>query len=496
MEMTGKSQSNSRGAWALPKEGPLWLDNAIFWIIPALAAIVIFRQPFGLGDLGWQVTVGDLIVRHGSPFIPEQFAARHLGEPSMPNAWAAQVIYAKVHDLFGFRGLRAFDTILWACGPAIAVIPARLKPEARLAILFALVVGYMLAIPAGNARPQNFASLGFGITMVLLQRIPSWRVALFAGLPFFVVWQNLHPSVPVAALVLGMVTAVHWFQNFRGKGERPIALTVLTMVAGVSVFATPAGISIIQFAGQNTIASKALGASEWFPLWHPVNRQFLPVFIASVVAVCIVGVKERKGIPLELLIPLLATMVLTLFTARFLLFYAIATVPFLARLRLNFSLPQKTDMRTIATGFAVSAILIILLSTAMPFKPRTEKADEVFGALAMEAKKNGITGGTVFNEPSLGGAITYFGFPHWQVAFDGRFYLYGPAEIHLLKRTASDGSVLADIERLYHPNAYALDPSRSAALVKALAARPDIWRRVYDNGYAVLYIRHLPQPAK
>lgn len=459
----------------------------IFWAIPVLAVIAALRTPFGFADLGWQVRLGDQMLREGTPWIREAFAATHIGDPMVPNAWLSQVLYAWTNAVAGFTGLRMLDILFWASGPVIASLPARLLPERRLAIVIAMAMGYLLLLPTSDIRPQNFASAGFALTLVMIQTVKSWRTALALGLPLFVLWQNLHPSVPIAALVLGLVSTVQWGLYLAGKANRPVALSALTAAAGAAIFATPAGVSVLAFARYNTIASKAFGATEWFPLWHPVNRPFLVVFLASVALVAAVCWIERKRLTPGIVIPAMVTMVMALITARFLFFYAIAIVPLLALLQIGKAPMHAASSRSILTGSAISALAAALASFVMPFLPQRDQGEEL--AKRLIACTDAGASGTVFNAPTLGGAIVFYGTSHWKVAFDGRFYRFSRSEIQLMQRTATEGDTLFQIERIYHPAAFALDLERSRALVTRIEAQPEAWERIFDNGQDVLFIR-------
>ncbi|MGQ4827758.1 hypothetical protein, partial [Enterococcus faecalis] len=60
--------------------------------MPLAVAIVVFRQPVGIVDIGWQIALGRRIAEYG-PWLREIFVASHRGEALVPNAWAAQVLY-------------------------------------------------------------------------------------------------------------------------------------------------------------------------------------------------------------------------------------------------------------------------------------------------------------------------------------------------------------------------------------------------------------------
>lgn len=459
------------------------------WLIPALVAVALCRNP-GPADLGWQLQIGRFMIKEG-PFLHEKLVVTHLGEALVPNAWLAQIVYARLFDWVGLRGLRAADAMLWIAGPLLAAIPARLRSAKPLPTFYALVIGFAVAMPSAGIRPQSFASLCFGLTLMMIQMAKPRRTMLLPGLLLFVVWQNLHPSVPLAALTIGTIAAVQWARHLAGQADRPVAFTVLALAASAAIFATPAGTAILAFARYNATASIAFGATEWFPLWHPYHRAALLSVLASAAIVLLVVVQQRKTIPVCELVPALITFAMALTAARFVLFYAIAIVPLLTRLDIGSVQTFRIGLRRIVAGHAVAALLVIGVAMSMPVRPDSAGGREIFAALTRR-----LHGGTVFCDPAFGGSFTLDGYPNWKVSFDGRFYLYRPEEIARLHRSYWDGSVLTEIERIYHPAAYALNASHSAALVHELTGHPESWLRVYDNGVSMLFVRIAPPTAR
>lgn len=437
------------------------------WLMPLAVAIAVFRQPVGIVDIGWQIALGRRIAEYG-PWLREIFVASHRGEALVPNAWAAQVLYAWAFDHGGLRLLRAIDAIAWLSGPLVVALSARQRGGAAAV---ALGLALLLAEPTGLLRPQSFAALGFGL-MLVLGRATDWRRVALPGAVVFVVWQNLHPSVGLAALCLAVMAGFALIQ--RGT-DAARALAVLALLAGLALFATPAGLAVLDFARGNTAASLAFGATEWFPLWHPYHREKLLAVIATALLALAIGWRERRDLRAVEVVPLAITFVMALFAARFILFYAIALIPLLARIAPANAAPRHQGLAWVAAMAGVAGLSWVL--------PVTEQYRDVARAVL----RQGGTG-TVFCDPLLGGAIALDGDMHRAVAFDSRYYLYTPAEVALLRRAAIDPAALAAIEQVWHPDAYALLRARSPALIAALAARPS-WRKAYDNGAAVVYVR-------
>ena len=88
------------------------------------------------------------------------------------------------------------------------------------------------------------------------------------------VWQNVHPSLPVAAGVLG-VQAVGQYADERwgrarpgGRWKRPL---MTALIAGAFVFCTPTGFGILEISARNASTWGVLPAVAP-PLERLVNR--------------------------------------------------------------------------------------------------------------------------------------------------------------------------------------------------------------------------------
>lgn len=462
---------------------PGLLAEALYRFLPALMLAAVLLRPVGVSDLGWQLRLGGLMDQYASPFVREQFVANHIGEQLTPNAWLAQLAFYQVWSVWGLVGLRALDALLWMGGLLAVTIATRRRVDRPLAVVFALIVAFVVALPSASIRPQSFASLAFGLTLILIRSSKPLPVTLALGALLFVAWQNFHPSVSLAALIIGIIAATKWYQHLTGSGDRPWNLSALALLAAASVFCTPAGTGILQLARYNTEASLYYGATEWFPLWSPVNRAFLFTVAVSAATACVAILKNRRHISPEEAIPFLVTLILAIFAARFILFYSISIIPILSWIK--FGSFYDTAGRTRLRKFSVVSWLVC--AGELLIAPITVEKDIPVAALK---ELNSVAGnGTIFCDPAFGGVLVYAGFPHRRVAFDGRFYLYSIPELSRFKDTRYNPNLLFEIDRIYHPIGFALAPIHSLALIRELRAHPQIWSEIHRADDAVFFIR-------
>jgi hypothetical protein len=434
------------------------------WAVCGLLLAVLALREIPLSDLTTHLKLGGRMVSEGTPYLREIYAVGHIGEALSPIGWLAQALYHLVYAALGWPALRAFDALVWFAGFATGLFP--LREKRAVGMVAALAIGFAIALPAAGIRPQSFAALGFGLTLLLL-RHPS-RKAMLWSVPLFVFWQNLHPSVTVAVAVIGAVALPPWVAFLRKRGPIPSKLTMMGITAVLAIFATPAGADFLVTAGSNAQASHLAGATEWFPLWSPVNQAFLFPVIISALFVALLGRKARWADFASCIV----CFFLTLLAVRFVVFYAIALVPLLANSIAMGPRPARPVPALATAGLLGVAALML---APVRFSPSPEGPAALRGSF-----------GTFYTDPNLGGLVEG---PTRRVTLDGRFYLYSDEELREIWRTQSDPATLHAIEAQFRPAGFALTHFRSAALIDALERRPQQWRKVWEDEYSVYFVR-------
>lgn len=451
---------------------PAWLGPAALVFVPVISLMLLVERPVWDVDIFWQLRLGELILARGGPVPAEPFAARHLGEHLPSLAWAGQALYAALRELGGWSLLRTVDALCWLSGFWAAAAAARQRGASALGLAMALALGLIAALPQASVRPQSLAALGFGLLIALALRPmrPPWCIGLVALL--LVVWQNLHPSVAIAAVWLGALAVLRWAEAMRRRaGPWPWQESALVAIAVIAMVLTPEGWGIFAVSAANAAASRAMGVSEWLPLWDPVNRQVaVPILAVAMISGWLV---RRSGrFAADELLPALALLALTFAGYRFVLFWAIAMVPVIAR-----AVPPGPEVRLPLTLRALPLTLAAVLGMVLPtrFDPSLP-----LGPIA-RLRETGVKG-TIYAHFPWGGPLIDAGWPDWQVAYDGRYYRYTAAEWQAYAAAGRGELALPRIEAEWHPAAFLLDPGWNAPLIAALRAQPARWRELPGAG--------------
>ncbi|MBO0699488.1 MAG: hypothetical protein J2P46_13920 [Zavarzinella sp.] len=439
-------------------------------------------------DVFWRLPLGELSLAQGGPVRYEPFAASHLGEPMTSLYWLGHMVYSLAWKAGGWPAVRALDALALVSGFWVIGAAVRRAGAPVAAVLVALGIGFMAAMPCASLRPQSFAALGLGVALAVLRLNPTPARGLAVLAVTFVLWQNLHPSVGVAAIVFAAAAAVGWFRRVtKHRPERPWLTTGGAALAGLAVFATPDGVGILPLTAYNAQVSTRFGVNEWLPAWDPSNYPASLTFGVGALAAGWLIARNWRRVDLEEAAPAAVLFVLTLAAHRFALFWGIAIVPVLAR-----CLTPESAGATGPTGRQwVTCVTGALLMFAVVGLAGLVRPTWFYEALPLEGvnrlRATGVRG-VIYCHHLYGGPVIGAGYPDWVVAFDGRYYLYRPEEWDFYLATIRGEVAVEEIERRYHPVAFFLRPGADAGLIRRLEGDPH-WQRVYEDRVSCAFVR-------
>jgi hypothetical protein len=459
----------------------------VYWITVAVLLSVQLSRTIHDVDIFWQLKLGEITLTTGLP-ATEPFLAGKDNEPLAVVAWLGQAVFAAVRLIGGWDLLRLFDAIAWLGGfVAVGWSLARRLRNHWFAVL-ALWVGWFAVVPFASIRPQTFALLCFGLLVVLVRSNQTDRAKVMLGAVLLIFWQNLHPSVAVAAAYLAASAVGEWGAYLFRRGPQPgFARIVLVPIAGIATLATPAGFDIYRIAADNRdrCVWDQLRITEWLPIWEEFpsygRANATPILLATV---AILFVRGRR-VAITDLLPLLALTVMTCLTFRFVLFWGIAVIPVWVQCLTAFTDPPRLgpQRRNVRRAIAAAAMLVALLPLRvwplnflnyLPFA----------GIAALQAEH---VRGPVYCNYLWGGIITDFGYPDWRPTHDGRYYLFTRAEL-AAHFAASRGEVpLAELEERFRPVAFFVRPGYDDGLIARLRIAPQ-WREVFADRDSVVFI--------
>jgi hypothetical protein len=172
-------------------------------------------------------------------------------------------------------------------------------------------------------------------------------------------------------------------------------------------------------------------------------------------------------------------LLLTLTAYRFVLFWAVAMVPVIAR-------AAGEPNRERRTSPAKVLLPILLIAVITPLLAPTRFA-ETLPLPALERLRREGVHGTIYGDFPFGGAIIDAGYPDWHVAYDGRYYRYARKEWQYNGGIENGIVPLVDVIAKWNPAAFVLDEYHNAPLAGELARSPQ-WRSIWSQRGIVVYV--------
>jgi len=494
-------------------------------------------------DLFWQVKLGQLVLQQDELIRSDPFTSTHGGEPVPPIAWLSQVFYALVHRAGSWRLLHQVNALVFAGGLLFASLTVRGRDSSTLAGILGLSLGVLVAAPHCEIRPHTLAMFCFALFLLVAEaELRAWRKLALAG-TILILWQNMHPSVLVGAVTIGARAGAGWLRCLRDyRAARPWWPTALALLAALSTVATPLGPGIFESSRLNGEISRELGISEWMSLWHPAAWQAggWIVWLALGVSLALL-VRVRRLVCLEDLATFVVLGGLSLSIYRLSLFLAAAMVPVWTRwiqlglisepfgtlgwpgstgtdgaghqpkvgpearsrwsasprtaaagggLRPTTSHPagQQNVERVrpwLAASIAAGALCCAL---SVPRLLHWRLFDEQLPLGAAQRMREMGVRGVIYNYREWGGPLIWEGYPEWKVTIDGRLYLFTRQEWYRYQQIALGRVPVAEVERLYRPDAFFLRPSYHDRFVRLLRESNN-WREAYADRNAIVFVR-------
>jgi hypothetical protein len=365
-----------------------------------------------------------------------------------------------------------------------------------LSVVFALVIAFLVMLSNADLRPQSCGLVGFASLLALARGRLPFPAKISLAVPLLVLWQNSHPSVTVGAAALAGLAAGEVLDGRRGHGSAR-ELMILAVLAFVAQVATPATWGIFDVSRTNLVIGRdVLRVPEWLPPWDPtVVEEVTPywlVLTSSLWAILCSG----RGVAARDRALFLTMTALSLYAARFIIFWAVASVPIWAELveRLvpvglfawarTRDRPAAGTIRSIA-GLAAGLAIVLGLHPAR-FRAIVRPEVPLEGVAALRAALPARA--RIYNDYFWAGPLLFYGASQWRVLFDGRLYLFAdPAEWREFDDARTGRTALAELERRYHPDAFFLHTGKDRALIECLA-RSSRWRACFSGRTCVAFV--------
>ncbi|NOJ41724.1 hypothetical protein [Bradyrhizobium australiense] len=455
-----------------------WLGTGVY--------VVLLVNGSGLlndSDTFWQIAVGQWILDHGALPRVDVYSFSKFGEPWISSSWLAQILYAVSYNLAGWTGpvVVAAGSIAATFGLLAHILERRMRASyAALVALAAMVLSapHFLARPHVLAMPVTVAWAHGLMTASERRQAPSFWL-----LPLIALWANLHGGF-VFGLVLAGAFAIDAVWNAAPLQRKPLALrwVAFGLAALLACCFTPYG-------WESILASrKILDLGELLRLiseWAPADFSRISPFELTILAL-IAGTLYR-GVTLSppRIALVLGLLHMALSHGRNLeIFALLLPIVVLTPVSRQFALQPTWSGRMTLASAAVLAVTLSISTWAVAAYQAHSPPKSDSPAAAVEAiKAHNLR--RVLNDRAFGGYLIWRQMP---VFIDGRAELYGEkftmAYYNALE--LKDVSRFLSLLKDHDIDALLLRPGAPAA---SLLDHVGVWRRVYADDVAVLYVR-------
>jgi len=263
-------------------------DASLVSLVLALEAALLVLVPSDFNVDTWLALVGGRhIWESGIPHFVTLTAVPH-GRPWVDQQWLAQLASYAAYRVGGLGLLGVIGATALAGGVGAAIVAARRLGATMLSVLLILPLAVLLIFPGLEIRTQDFAVPVFVAVAYLVAadaRQPSHRV--FWCLPLLILWANVHGSVTLGSLLVGLhAITLTWARRRELTGRlhawgRPVALLA---GAGLSLMITPYGTGILGYY-RSTMLDSSL--RHVLTEWRPVTS--MPVVAGALAVVAVIS---------------------------------------------------------------------------------------------------------------------------------------------------------------------------------------------------------------
>ena len=271
--------------------GYAWLSVMLVGII---STIKLIHEP----DVWWQIRTGQWILENNSVPQVDVFSFTFLNDPWINVKWLAEILMAKVNNLFGAEWLILLQAtctilILLFCYKLSQAVSFKITNNTSKLPKFGIMASALLLLFTinyrMNSRPEMFSHL---LVIVFLYYLFKYSTSksnwLFIIIPLQIVWTNTHEAYGMGIVLILIFLTAHWAEYFLFQQKKPVKFTGISIAAILSVAINPNGVKMIMHPfnifgqlSENKFTSELLGFREG-DFWH-----FQAFIMLLVFAVCI-----------------------------------------------------------------------------------------------------------------------------------------------------------------------------------------------------------------
>ncbi|MFC1727424.1 tetratricopeptide repeat protein [Patescibacteria group bacterium] len=475
-----------------------WLKR-LSWLLIIAAIFIVNTNSISDADFWWHLKTGEYLWETKS--IPHQDFWSHTasGREWTAHEWVPQVILYGVYRLASFNGLVCFTALMAVATYLILALVLKKRKVPGLVIQLVIFLASVVNAPFFIPRPQLFYFLLWaGLILILTAYDLGKKWSIYFIPILFIVWANLHASVHLPILAIGLylaakaISGVIHQQNIQALIKKQIILVVLTILGSVSALLNPNSYRVYTYIlkGIPFLSKTSFEITEWgsmlsnLKIWQPWFYLSFYTFTGLVFTFAFLKTKNKKVLESGLIaLPLI---LISLMVSKFLPLALILTAISLGiSLKELFKKLEKSSfLPVLALGMGIIFLALALLyhyGLGRPIKPAWEN----FPKQAAEFVKREKIQGKMFNSYNWGGYLIWKLLPDYLTFIDGRYEMYEPditADFEKVREGAENWEEILD---KYEISFLFLPPRDDHQLF----VNSGNWILVYFDDRAVVYVK-------
>lgn len=399
--------------------------------LPTLAAMIATLQSV---DLAYHLRAGAEILDTRAIPASDTWTFTGAGLPWTDQQWGAQVLLGGAYRLAGWTGLVLLRALLVAVIFGCLFAAARRRGLAVRTAAWLTLAAFAVAAAALSLRPQLLGMALFAVVLLIVADRRAHPARLWAVPVITIAWANLHGSFFLAPMVLGLA----WLEDLHDGVPGPHRVLAVAAVTVAAACVTPFGPAVWSYAiGLSTNPEVTTRITEW----QRTSIFEVPgiLFYGSVVGVAVLVIRERRRIPWPTWLWLAMFVVIGVYAARGIAWWALAAVPAVAGIAFGLAPTRAKSSERVESRMSrrlngVVAVAIVLLGVLLlpawrPIDPGTLAPSGVVANApsGITAALRGIVrpGDRVLNA-QVWGSWFEFAVPDAFVAIDSRIELFPP----------------------------------------------------------------------
>jgi hypothetical protein len=485
-------------------------DRWVRWlIVPAVAFLATAIDRNYQTDLWHHLARGRVIAAEGRLLDEDRFTCTIPGRPFIDSNWLWQLANYRLYEWGGLSLVQTVNSAVLALTMAVLVAVCRRRSGSLTAAVGVGLLAFFGLWQLLIIRPQSWSLLLFVVLYASLERALSRPRWLLAAPPTLALWANVHGGFPVGLALVGCYAAA----AVAGGPKRCAVPWIACLAASTAAtLVNPYGWHIFEYILQTSRVASGRHIDEWLP--PGLHLLVGKVWVVSVLL--LVGLSawaDRKPTPDRRFAWRDLFLVCCFLTAacgsvRMVAWWLLVCAPLLAE-RLADVWPRLRHEVPASDRPSVGAALTVggLLAATVLSLPWLERCNPVFAlpgrAHRVESDLQAIADrlaaahptGRIFTRFSWGEYLGWALAGRYAVFMDARIEIY-PDEVWAQYSAVARGR--ADWEEIlagYGVDCLILDPTGYHHDLLPLAERSPNWRRVCQEGDAILFTRCPPSPS-